>query len=106
MDVPAEGDRSPGRPPPLCPECGEGRILLVARAGRKARFKRVDVEIPAEFAIPTCNRCGAEAMTDEIASALDAVLETAYWATVPQDGRKTAATAALEPREVTGRRRR
>lgn len=51
----------------------------VTRAGRFARYKTMQqMEIPEDFEIPTCERCGAEWLDAKTAQALDKVLAVAY----------------------------
>ena len=64
--------------PPRCPSCGTGALVEVARAGRVVPFRGVDVELPPDLAIPTCDRCGAESLDPETAARLDALLFRAY----------------------------
>jgi len=66
-----------------CPECTLGQVRPVARAGRIVPYRGVGVELPEEFAIPTCDHCGAESMTDELAGHFDLAIETAYWSQRP-----------------------
>lgn len=61
-----------------CRECGEGTIRLVARPGREWPYRGMAIMVPANFEIPTCDRCGEESLNPDQAEALDAVLETAY----------------------------
>jgi hypothetical protein len=53
--------------PEVCPDCGEGIVQPLAKAGRTRRGGQ---QIPADIKIPTCNHCGAEWMDDETALAL------------------------------------
>ena len=41
-----------------CVQCGKGAVRPVARAGRREFYKTMDVSVPKEFAIPTCDSCG------------------------------------------------
>ncbi len=61
-----------------CPSCNKGTLVEVARAGRVVPFRGVDVELPHDLAIPTCDRCGAESLDAETAAQLDAILFSAY----------------------------
>ncbi len=61
-----------------CPFCRGGMLSPVACAGRSAPFRGVFVAIPADFPIPTCDRCQAEALDDETATRLDDVLMSAW----------------------------
>ena len=63
-----------------CAQCGKGTIRPVASAGRCEWYKTMEVEVPADFAIPTCDRCGEEWLSVRQSQALDGVLETAYTA--------------------------
>lgn len=65
--------------PADCPECGQGQIVPLARAGRTARHKNMpDLPVPADLAIPTCNVCSEEWIDGPTALALDRALEAAY----------------------------
>jgi NMD protein affecting ribosome stability and mRNA decay len=62
--------------PRRCVSCGEGVVSLRAVEGRLASYKGVpNVPIPAEVEIPTCDRCGAEWLNEEVARRLDEALE-------------------------------
>jgi hypothetical protein len=62
-----------------CRSCGTGHIRPLARPGRRIRYKAVaSLEVPAGLAIPTCDRCGVEWLTESTARAIDAALEGAY----------------------------
>jgi len=65
-----------GRP---CGDCG-GELISLARPGRIAPFAGHQLEVPADFAIPTCARCGAESLDPESAGRLDAALFARYLA--------------------------
>lgn len=65
--------------PRRCVECGEGTVRLLAKAGRRMPFRNMAaVTVPADFQIPTCDRCGAERIDGPTSEALDVVLEGAY----------------------------
>lgn len=65
--------------PRRCVECGEGMVRPLAKTGRRSPFRNMAaVAIPADFLIPTCDRCGAERIDGATAEALDEVLELAY----------------------------
>ncbi len=64
--------------PPRCPSCHGGVLVERARAGRRVPFHGVDVELPSDLAIPTCDRCGAESLDEETAARLDALLFRAW----------------------------
>jgi hypothetical protein len=72
--------RPPAATPELkpCPFCRDGTLAPVACAGRSAPFRGVFLAIPADFPIPTCDRCQAEALDDETANRLDDVLMSAW----------------------------
>ena len=62
-----------------CKECGKGKIRPTARAGRSMPYRNMKaLEIPADFLIPTCDKCGAEWIDESTAEALDEALEKAY----------------------------
>jgi hypothetical protein len=65
-------------PPRPCPLCGEGMLRPVARPGRTAPFRGVRLEIPADFAIPTCDRCQGESLDADTAARLDDKLLSAW----------------------------
>lgn len=56
-----------------CGACG-GRLSDVACPGRVVPFRGLRVEVPADFAIPTCEDCGAESLDGKTADAFDAAL--------------------------------
>jgi hypothetical protein len=43
-----------------CTACNKGTLILVGRPGRVVRHEGVDVEVPRDFLIPTCDHCGAD----------------------------------------------
>jgi hypothetical protein len=61
-----------------CRECGGGKVVPLARAGRRTRYKTMELEIPQEVEIPTCDNCGAEWMDRQTARAIDQALERTY----------------------------
>jgi hypothetical protein len=67
---------SPFHAPRLC-ECG-GRLTALRCRGRWAPFRGRQVEVPDDFAIPTCERCGVESLDAETAERLDEVLLARY----------------------------
>ena len=79
MELRTEGAPSIELKPRKCHECGVGRLALVAKAGRTTPYRNIEaLPIPADFEIPTCVHCGAEWYGEDIAKALDAVLERQY----------------------------
>lgn len=63
----------------LCPACDVGHLHPVAKAGRRMPLKQIpDLEIPANVAMPTCDRCGAEILGDPELAALAEVMSAAY----------------------------
>jgi len=63
---------------PQC-DCG-GELIALTRPGRTAPFAGHQLEVPDDFAIPTCARCGAESLDPETAGRLDAALFARYLA--------------------------
>ena len=61
-----------------CVECGVGKVRPFAKAGRQARHRTMMLELPADLAIPTCDRCGTEWFDDTVARQVDDVLEGLY----------------------------
>lgn len=62
-----------------CTECGNGMILMNAKAGRFSPWRNMpSVPIPSDFEIPSCNNCGAEWLDEDTAEALDRVLGVEY----------------------------
>jgi hypothetical protein len=77
------------------------------RAGRRTRYKTMELEIPKEVEIPTCDNCGAEWMDRQVARAIDEALEGVYrealralWAEVIQ--KITAHTSMRRVEQVLG----
>lgn len=59
-----------------CYECGAGKIGMLARAGRKTAHRNLaHLSVPADLAIPTCDRCGTEWFDAESARRVDAALD-------------------------------
>jgi hypothetical protein len=61
-----------------CRGCGVGEVRPLAKAGRRGNYKNLELGIPADLKIPTCNNCGAEWMDRATAVSLDAALEKIY----------------------------
>jgi len=61
-----------------CRACGIGRICPVAREGRRTRYRTMELEIPSQVEIPTCDRCGAEWLDRQTARAIDRAMEPVY----------------------------
>lgn len=61
-----------------CHECGTGKVVPVAKAGRQERYRTLLLEIPAHVEIPTCDNCGAEWMDPATARAIDEALKSVY----------------------------
>ncbi len=60
-----------------CAECG-GMIRLVAKPGRRGRYKTMMLPIPASLKIPTCASCGSEWIDRATGAAIDVLLERAF----------------------------
>ncbi len=81
-----------------CVACAKGMVKLTAKAGRREWQRSVELEVPADFEIPTCTHCGEEYMNGEIARELDKALMPAYEERIRQ-----LFTGALERLlEITG----
>jgi len=62
-----------------CRECGDGSIRPFAKPGRTMPYRTMPaLAIPAELAIPTCDRCGAEWIDEQTTTLLDDALEKEY----------------------------
>jgi len=59
-----------------CAQCGKGNNPSGGEPGRREWYKTMEVEVPADFAIPTCDRCGEEWLSVRQSQARDGVLET------------------------------
>jgi hypothetical protein len=64
--------------PLKCPVCEQQTLELRARAGRFTHHKQLELEIPADFALPECSNCGARPVSLKTAKALTEVLEGVY----------------------------
>jgi len=62
----------------LCGECEERAVVGLARAGRVMAYKNMELEVPADVVVPTCESCGAMWIDEAAATALDGALEGAY----------------------------
>jgi rRNA maturation protein Nop10 len=60
-----------------CPECG-GDVVPVAKPGRVTRYKKMDLPVPAEMLIRTCQKCGDEYIHAKEAEAFDEAMEVVY----------------------------
>jgi hypothetical protein len=67
-----------------CP-CG-GTLVDVARPGRVVPFRGREVELPAGFIIPTCDRCASERLDDETATNLDTLLLSSFMSAAADGG--------------------
>lgn len=61
-----------------CPSCGEQALALRAGPNRFVTHRRVQVEVPHDFALPECAACGARPISARVAEQLDPLLEAAY----------------------------
>jgi hypothetical protein len=85
-----------------CHACGTGRVRPLARPGRRVRYKTIAaLEVPPEVAVPTCDACGTEWMTESTARQVDAALAAVYRRVLHDQARKALATLT---RHVTQRR--
>ena len=65
--------------PRKCRECGVGRVRLLAKAGRYARYRTIaNIEVPKDLLLPTCDNCGTEWVNGEYAARLDEALEANF----------------------------
>lgn len=85
-----------------CVECGIGEVQPVATGGRTTLYKGIEVPVPADLAIRTCNNCGEEYIHASEAKAFDAALDPIYREIVRE--KLEAAFAALEPLQISMRR--
>ncbi len=61
-----------------CPECG-GNVKLLATEGRRMTYRNLpDLEVPADLAIPTCDRCGEQYVSDSVAKAIASGMRPLY----------------------------
>lgn len=67
-----------GIKPPRCGTCNEGVVVEVARPGRVVPFRGLQIELPSDFAIPTCERCGTETLDPTGGARLDELLFAEY----------------------------
>jgi len=58
-----------------CGECGARAVANLAKVGRTATYRNMELPIPASVEIPTCGNCGAEWIDAKTAVVLDEVLE-------------------------------
>lgn len=62
------------QPYPRCPDCG-GTVRLMTGPGRTREvLKGVHVEIPVDFEVPACEKCGEPSMNIEVSEPLDFLL--------------------------------
>lgn len=78
-----------------CAACGVGTVAPVARPGRVWRYKQIDVAVPADLVVRTCDNCGEEYIHASEAKAFDEAMEPIYRETVRE--KLMAALVALEP---------
>jgi hypothetical protein len=57
-----------------CSACNRGTVILVGRPGRIARLDGVDIEVPRDFLIPTCDHCGVDRLDGRLLNELAAAL--------------------------------
>jgi hypothetical protein len=77
-----------------CVECG-GTVRPVAKPGRTTLYKHVEIPVPADLTIRTCDNCGEEYTHASEAAAHDAALEPVFREVVRE--KLVAALVALEP---------
>lgn len=61
-----------------CPVCGEVALALRTGPGRFVTHRRMEVEVPEDFALPECAHCGARPINLRTAEKLDPLLEAGY----------------------------
>lgn len=60
-----------------CGHCG-GKVRLIAKTGRVARYKDRAVPLPSDLELPTCVQCGEEYLNDDYARKFDDALERSF----------------------------
>jgi hypothetical protein len=68
----------PSNPIRRCHNCGVGKIIPLAKAGRTEGYHGEIFEIPADLEIPTCDHCGEEWFDLTTAEKIDAALKPLY----------------------------
>ena len=61
-----------------CFECGARAVRKTAKPGRIAKFRSMELEVPATLEIPTCAECGTEWYDGPTTTALETALEALY----------------------------
>jgi transcriptional regulator with XRE-family HTH domain len=61
-----------------CPECGKGRVRLVAKLGRKRQHRGLLLTVPEDFQIPTCDNCGEEGFRGDMVEAYMKAMDEVY----------------------------
>lgn len=86
-----------------CERCGATHsVRPLGRVGRTAPFRTIPaLPLPADFALPTCARCGTEYLDAELRAALRSLLSRLYAAEL----RRRAALAVSSLSSVTSQRR-
>jgi hypothetical protein len=84
-----------------CRNCGDGHIHAVAKRGRREKYKTLELKVPADIKIPTCDKCGTEWLDAATSKTLTAALEKEYRAVL----HSLAAAAIKKIREKHSTRR-
>jgi len=61
-----------------CVACGTGKVRPVKISGRIWRYKHMDMELPENIPIPTCDNCGEEWLDKETCKLVGEALELLY----------------------------
>ena len=61
-----------------CRECGVGMIRPATGKGRRAQYKNLELEVPEDLAIPTCDHCGARWFDRSSGASFDSAMEKAF----------------------------
>ena len=61
-----------------CHACGEGTVRLKTGPGRRAEFRMMELPVPKELPIPTCDHCGTQSFNDSYAHAFDETMEAVF----------------------------
>jgi len=59
-----------------CVACGKGEIKKIAKFGRRTKHRGMEIDVPSDLPIPTCDNCGEEFIDGDSARMIEAVLDT------------------------------
>ena len=81
-----------------CPVCGEKALGLRTGPGRTMKHRNMEVEVPSDFPLAECSKCGARPIDYRTAKKLNPILQAAFEARLASAAEADLATlSAIRP---------